>query len=381
MMRCLSSFLDFCYLVRRANIDESSLQQIQERVNSFHHYLQVFITVDVREDFNLPRLHSIVHYPLLIKEFGAPNGLCSTITESRHITAVKRPWRRSNRWNALSQMLLTNQRIDKLLALRADLVTRGLVIPLHSTVPDRFEAETDDVDALDSDEVLPSDVFLARTHERSYPRYLDVLADHIEEPTLPTLTRRFLHSQISQDPVRSDNDLPSIDSRIYVYHSAIATFYAPSDLSGTRGMLRERIRSTPSWRGDARRDCVLVVTDESKPGFRGMSAARVLLLFSFKYDNINYPCALVHWYNAFGRRPEPNTGTWIVRPAFRGSRPTSPLLAVIHLDTILRAAHLIPVYGRTSIPPKLHFSLSLDLFTAFYVSKYADHHTNEILSS
>ncbi|KAF8953940.1 hypothetical protein BDZ97DRAFT_1678489, partial [Flammula alnicola] len=46
---------------------------------------------------------------LQVQEFGAPGGLCSSITESRHITAVKKPWRRSSRFEALGQMLITNQ--------------------------------------------------------------------------------------------------------------------------------------------------------------------------------------------------------------------------------------------------------------------------------
>ena len=54
------------------------------------------------------------HYPHLIRQFGAPNGLCSSITESKHIKAVKRPYRRTNRFQALGQMLLINQRLNKL---------------------------------------------------------------------------------------------------------------------------------------------------------------------------------------------------------------------------------------------------------------------------
>lgn len=85
----------------------------------------------------------MVHYSLLITEFGAPNGLCSSITESRHITAVKKPWRRSNRYKALSQMLLTNQRNDKLSAFRAKLIDLQLLPSLH--VPsDPVGASTDD---------------------------------------------------------------------------------------------------------------------------------------------------------------------------------------------------------------------------------------------
>ena len=49
-----------------------------------------------------------------------PNGLCSSIMESKHIKAVKEPWRRSNKYNALGQMLVTNERLDKLAAARMD---------------------------------------------------------------------------------------------------------------------------------------------------------------------------------------------------------------------------------------------------------------------
>lgn len=79
------------------------------------------------EGISLPRQHALVHYPELIRLFGAPNGLCSSITESKHIRAVKEPWRRSNRNEALGQMLVTNQRIDQLAAARTDYKDRGML--------------------------------------------------------------------------------------------------------------------------------------------------------------------------------------------------------------------------------------------------------------
>jgi hypothetical protein len=69
----------------------------------------------------------MTHYATHIRRFGAPNGLYSSITESKHIKAVKEPWRRSSRYEALGQMLLTNQRLDKLSALRVDYAQRGML--------------------------------------------------------------------------------------------------------------------------------------------------------------------------------------------------------------------------------------------------------------
>lgn len=141
-------------------------------------------------------------------------------------------------------------------------------------------------------------------------------------------------------------------------------------------MRRERIRSTPSWRRSGpRRDCALAVEDESRPGFRGMSVVRIHLFFSFKYNGIEYPCALVEWFRKTQDSPDDLTGMWIVEPEHRHGKP---LVTILHLDTLLRGAHLIPVYGPHYLPFNFRHTWSLDAFNAFYINKYADHHANEI---
>lgn len=51
--------------------------------------------------------------------------------------------------------------------------------------------------------------------------------------------------------------------------------------------------------------------------------------------------------------------------------------AVIHIDTILRATHLIGVYGREFIPRGILPCHPLDIFHSYYVNKYIDHHAFE----
>ena len=126
-MRTFRAFLEFCYIARRDVITEDDLSQLQDALTRFHEYREVFITTGVRDNFSLPRQHSMVHYHSLIQQFGAPNGLCSSITESKHIRAVKEPWRRSNRNEALGQMLVTNQRLDQLMAARTSFANRGML--------------------------------------------------------------------------------------------------------------------------------------------------------------------------------------------------------------------------------------------------------------
>ena len=217
---------------------------------------------------------------------------------------------------------------------------------------------------------------------RKYPCDLQGLADHVGQPHLPELTRHFLFDQLNPNGFVTSNHValhqcPHISSPVSVFHSAIATFYAPSDESGIRGMRRERIRSTPSWRGKVpRRDCAFVVEDEDKPGMKGMSVVRIRLFFSFDHEGVMYPCALVEWFKTYGRSPDVETGMWKVRREYKnGIHVTS----VVHLDTILCGAHLLPVFGKEFLPVDFDPADTLDAFHAYYINKYADHHAHEII--
>ena len=117
IIRTFRAFLEFCYLVRHDMHTEHSVAQVQDALICFHRYWVIFESTGVRPDgFSLLWQHSLVHYPKLIRMFGAPNRLCSSMTKAKHIKAVKEPWRRSSRYEPLGQMLLTNQRLDKLAA-------------------------------------------------------------------------------------------------------------------------------------------------------------------------------------------------------------------------------------------------------------------------
>lgn len=194
------------------------------------------------------------------------------------------------------------------------------------------------------------------------------------------LVRQFLTEQLYPDkeltevPV-SIMDCPHFDGRIRVFNSAVSTFFAPSDLSGIGGMKREYIRVSPKWRnGHARKDCVFVITDPNAHGMRGMDIAQVLTFFSFRLRGVYYPCAVVRWFNRVGDAPDNDTGMWMVKSSSTGNH----VFAVIHVDTIFRSAHLIPVYGTDPLPSVIKPHHVLEIFTLFYVNKYADHHAFEI---
>ncbi len=159
--------------------------------------------------------------------------------------------------------------------------------------------------------------------------------------------------------------------KVYLYSSAVATYFSPSDVSGIGGMLRERIRSMNKWRNDhERRDCVFVEHDADIAGFRGMFAAQVYAFVKFKYNSITYPCALVKFFSTIGDSPCPNTGMWMVR--------RDDEYDLVHIDAIVRAAHLIGIAGDSAIPHGLLPSDTIDVFKTFYVNKFIDYHAFEL---
>ncbi|KAG2151076.1 uncharacterized protein EDB93DRAFT_1240140 [Suillus bovinus] len=355
VVRTFRAFLEFCYLVRRNIITESTLGQIQEALDRFHHYREIFESTGVVFTFSLPRQHSCSHYVLLIQLF-----------------AVKEPWRRSSRYKALGQMLVTNQRLDKLAAARIDFKNRGMLngtclsatlkalILFNADVTIQGDNEEGEID--NGPTLVQAHVQLAKTPQRKRAHTIPELSTELSIPNLYNVLRRFLFEQVYPDDQHPPSEIPL--SRFF--NSASSTFYAPSDRSGIGGMRREHIRACPIWRNEAPRyDCVFVNTDASVEGMVGMDIARVMCFFSFTFNAVSYPCAV-------------DTGMWIVTPSFDTDHSFS--VGIIHIDSIYRAAHLIPVYGAQIISRDIKHHDSYDAFRAFYLNKFADHHAFEVAS-
>ena len=434
--KTFNAFLDFCYIARKSTLTEEDLDALDIALRRFHHYRVIFLETGVRpEGFSLPRQHALIHYRNHIQNFGAPNGLCSSITESKHIKAVKKPWRRSNRYNALQQILMINTRNDNLAAARVDFLSRGMLegTCLYEALQVLSHNQDDDVDegsASDSDldeqnldsssarergldeddfsgpvegppiigEVLlglkkgmhvyepPSAETNAPTASK-YPTTLRELGQHVDQWNLEDLVCEFLFHQVNSQetplpPVHSIRWLTAGITHLSVFHSANATFCAPNNPSGTGGMYRETIRSTPRWKsgGSAspRRNCVFLNNGSDEPGVRGSDVAQVHMFFSFSTEEQVYPCALVHNFHLTFTDPDPDNGMWVVEPTYNenGAR----FMSVVHVDSIIRAAHLLPVFqGSATLPPQLTFSQTLDSFRAFYINKYIDYHAFETI--
>ncbi|KAG1895801.1 uncharacterized protein F5891DRAFT_1130500 [Suillus fuscotomentosus] len=323
IVHAFCALLEFCYLVCRNIITEDVLVEIEDALSWFHHYREIFKTSGTIPTFLLP--------------------------------PVKEPWRRSSCFCALGQMLLINQRLDKISAARVE----------FTPAMNALGNIDGDLEIDDGPTVLQAFVQLAKTPWKKRAQTVPALAEELSIPRLPDLLVQFLFQQLHPDDHRDPCDVPLAEcprylNKILVFNSASPCFYAPSDLSSSGGMRTEHICSSPSWRNEhSRYDCVFV--------------ARVRTFLSFKYRGNTYPCAVIHWFDKVGNTADEDTGMWIVSPAGGASKH-----AVIHIDAIYRAAHLIPVYGMEFLPQGFKCHDLYDTFRTYYVNKYADHHAFEI---
>ncbi|KAG1803414.1 uncharacterized protein BJ212DRAFT_1449906 [Suillus subaureus] len=323
------ALLEFCYLVRCNIISEDALVEIEDALSRFHHYREVFKMTGIIPTFSLPCQHSLKHYVQNIQLFAAPNSLCSSITKNKHIKA------------ALGQMLLTNQWLDKLAGMLSGTclsAAMDILAPIN----------------IDEDLEINNGPTVLQAFGKKCTQTIPALAEELNIPCLPKL----LHPD---DPHEASDirlsECPHYLGKISVINSVY--------LSGIGGMCTEHIHSCPSWwKEHLCHDCVFINTDPDLPGMQGLDVAHGEL----------YPCVVICWFNKFGDMADEDTGMWVIHPSHVDGVPE---YAVIHIDSIFQAAHLIPVYGTEFVPQGLKFYHSYDAFQAYYMNKYADHHAFE----
>ena len=84
----------------------------------------------------------------------------------------------------------------------------------------------------------------------------------------------------------------------------------------------------------------------------------------------------MHWFSQAGDEMDEDTGMWVVEPNFDDTG--APFAGIIHLNSVLQAAHLLGVCKEAFVLKTLTVDTSLDFFDSFYVNKFVDHHAFEI---
>jgi hypothetical protein len=151
LVRTVRAVLDFIYLARYPIHTSETLAQMDDALQAFHDNRDVFISLDVRTHFNIPKLHNIGHYLELIELFGTADNFNTEYTERLHIDMAKEAYASTNFKDEFPQMTLWLGRKERMMQhqkyIRRRLETSSntplhVQKPLPSLIPERRQQMT-----------------------------------------------------------------------------------------------------------------------------------------------------------------------------------------------------------------------------------------------
>jgi hypothetical protein len=110
----VKSILDFIYLAQYSTHDSDTLKYIEDALTTWEENRTFFLETAIREDFNIPKFHSLLHYVDSIRLFGATDNYNTEMFERLHIDFAKQGWRASNKRDEFPQMISWLSRQEKI---------------------------------------------------------------------------------------------------------------------------------------------------------------------------------------------------------------------------------------------------------------------------
>jgi hypothetical protein len=210
LIRAVRALLDFLYLAQYPLHTSETLRLLRKSLKLFDENKHIFVDLGIRNDFNIPKLHSLVHYVDAIKLFGTTDNYNTEYTERLHIDLAKDAYRATNHRDEYAQMTTWLERMEKVhhhhsyLEWRAGkqptVVMRSMSMAYNGTLT---LAKWPSAKAVNLDDIV--DDYGATFFREAVRRYI-VLSKH----SGPQLTRHQLEQQILY------TDLPF--TAIPVYH-------------------------------------------------------------------------------------------------------------------------------------------------------------------
>lgn len=113
LIRAVRALLDFLYLAQYPLHTSETLRLLRKSLKLFDENKHIFIDIGIRNDFNIPKLHSLVHYADAIKLFGTTDNYNTEYTERLHIDLAKDAYRATNHRDEYAQMTIWLERMEK----------------------------------------------------------------------------------------------------------------------------------------------------------------------------------------------------------------------------------------------------------------------------
>jgi Plavaka transposase len=113
VISAVRAILDFLYLAQYASHTTETLQLLDKALRNFHENKDVFIDLDIRSNFNFPKIHSLLHYSSSIALFGTTDNYNTEQSERLHIDFTKDAYRATNKKQEFTQMTKWVERREK----------------------------------------------------------------------------------------------------------------------------------------------------------------------------------------------------------------------------------------------------------------------------
>ncbi|KAG2340375.1 hypothetical protein BDR05DRAFT_890009 [Suillus weaverae] len=114
LLKAVRGLLDFLYLAQYPCHSTETLLLLDGARALFHDNKEIFVDLGIRNNFNLPKLHSGCHYSTMIRTFGTTDNHNMEYTERLHIDLAKDAYRATNHKDEFAQMTKWLERKEKI---------------------------------------------------------------------------------------------------------------------------------------------------------------------------------------------------------------------------------------------------------------------------
>ncbi|KAH9021271.1 hypothetical protein EDB84DRAFT_1275071 [Lactarius hengduanensis] len=377
VIRTVRALLDFLYLAQLPSHTSETLLRLEESLARFHEDKDVFVDLGVREHFNIPKVHSLLHYKSSITLFGSTDNYNTEQTERLHIDFTKDAYRATNHKDEYPQMTAWLERREK--------------IQQHMMfIAWRQRAQYDDTqysEPTGPSKPVPRTVQMARNPSLKAVSFND-LADKYGafdfQDALADFIARLNHPQASATALRGlaeDTLLPF--RHVPVFHKI--KFVSTPDLD-----IIDVVHIRPDQK-DARRRTIpsrfdtVIVRGKPQDGAhvnKGLRIAQVRVVFQLPNKVLPqlFPStdvgpgpppthlAYVEWFSTIPTTPDSNSRLYRVSRLTRNGRR---LASVIPVDDIYSSVHLLPHFGQLEDSPGCNTFSVLELCHSFYINPFS----------
>ncbi|KAJ3549253.1 hypothetical protein NM688_g5199 [Phlebia brevispora] len=388
--------LDFIYYAHFETHTEESLQNLDRAWQAFHRYKHVFLRNGARKQpaFNIPKLHSMIHYVRSIRLLGTADGYSTESPERLHIDFAKLGYRASNRKQYISQMATWLNRQEAVRRFEGYLQWLEVRKGADGSAEDEGESdgEEDSVTEAkvveDDEESVPS---LERYKIAKKPPYLRVPIEKVVTrygaPDFIECLQDFLHRE-RRDVCASTATEIHGSTNVSIFKQFKVTLPVMSQVSKKATVDTVRaIASQPTKKEPFEEESpgsfstVLAHTQTSRQThdqrneehpLHDLAVAEVRAIFQLTGEHsrqYSKPLAYVQWFTSFQARDN-TVGMYTVSHSTHNHRRRASVIPIIDIE---RTCHLIPVWGVHADYTVTRHN-ALERYTKFYVNPYLRHY-------